>query len=63
VEYTDGERELYDLRTDPDELNNLAANASPALLKQLSARLAVMAACHGGSCQPAENGPVPRLGT
>jgi arylsulfatase A-like enzyme len=47
VEYADGERELYDLKTDPYELQNLAATASPLQLDELSSALAAMEACHG----------------
>ena len=32
VEYDDGEREFYDLQTDPYELDNLAASLSPAAI-------------------------------
>lgn len=37
--YATGEQELYDLRTDPFELENLAPNAPPAQLAELRARL------------------------
>jgi N-acetylglucosamine-6-sulfatase len=47
VEYADGERELYDLASDPFELDNLAGRASPERLAQLSGQLAAMASCHG----------------
>lgn len=49
VEYADGERELYDLASDPFELDNLAASAPPAQLARLSAQLAAMARCHGSA--------------
>jgi len=63
VEYQNGARELYNLTTDPEELANLAPQADPALLKQLSARLATLRACAGASCRPAEDAPVPTIGT
>jgi len=47
VEYADGERELYDLRTDPDELDNLAASLFPAQVDQLHAELMRLQDCHG----------------
>src|SRR5581483_11690333 len=54
VEYATGERELYDLRADPDELDNLAATANPALLDALHQRLDELRACVGESCRTAE---------
>ncbi|MGN6189454.1 MAG: sulfatase family protein [Conexibacter sp.] len=47
VEYADGERELYDLASDPFELQNLADQVPPERLASLSAQLATMASCHG----------------
>ncbi|HEU4702488.1 MAG TPA: hypothetical protein VFS37_08405, partial [Conexibacter sp.] len=47
VEYADGERELYDLASDPFQLRNLADEASPERLARLSGQLAAMASCHG----------------
>jgi N-acetylglucosamine-6-sulfatase len=40
VEWTDGQRELYDLRTDPDELQNIAGRPQDAAIEaELSAEL------------------------
>jgi len=51
VEYADGEREFYDLRIDPYELDNLAGSLSPGQLEALHAELARLEACHGpASC-------------
>jgi N-acetylglucosamine-6-sulfatase len=51
VELADGERELYDLRRDPDQLQNLAGDsASAPTVAELSARLAVARTCAGSSC-------------
>lgn len=61
VEYRDGAHELYDLKTDPQELNNLAGKASPALIAQLTARLAQLSACAGANCRAAEDAPVPDI--
>ena len=58
VEYANGERELYDLRADPDQLANLAATADSALLGHLSARLAELANCAGSYCRRIEDAPL-----
>jgi N-acetylglucosamine-6-sulfatase len=51
VEYDDGERELYDLRSDPYELNNIAGRLTPRQLSLLHTELAAIENCHGGpSC-------------
>ena len=47
VEYASGPRELYDLRTDPYQLDNIYATADPAHIAELSARLAELAASQG----------------
>lgn len=51
VEYDTGEKQLYDLSTDPNELHNRAATADAALLGRLSTRLARLAGCAGASCR------------
>ena len=51
VEYTDGFRELYDLRVDPYQLDNIFAVADAGHVKNLSARLAELVACAGESCR------------
>jgi N-acetylglucosamine-6-sulfatase len=58
VEYDSGERELYDLRVDPFQLDNLANNADPTLIDRFSTRLAELARCAGATCQVAENAPI-----
>jgi arylsulfatase A-like enzyme len=51
VEYADGEREFYDLRSDPFELHNLAPWLSRSARRRLHAALRAMERCHGGkSC-------------
>jgi hypothetical protein len=51
VEHASGERELYDLRSDPDELINVVNDPAQAgTLAQLEARLEVLRTCAGGSC-------------
>ena len=52
--YTDaesGERELYDMRTDPFELTSLHRSADPGLMATLSARAAALFRCRGASCR------------
>jgi arylsulfatase A-like enzyme len=58
VEYVTGEKELYDLKNDPYQLQNLASKASAALLAQLSARLAELRGCAATTCRAAENVPI-----
>jgi N-acetylglucosamine-6-sulfatase len=51
AEYKNGNRELYDLQTDPNELRSLHADpAFAAVRKDLASRLAKLRACSGGSC-------------
>jgi N-acetylglucosamine-6-sulfatase len=47
VEYASGPRELYDLRTDPYQLQNVYATADPGHIADLSRRLAELAASTG----------------
>jgi N-acetylglucosamine-6-sulfatase len=47
VEYVTGEREYYDLQTDPFELHNIAAHLSPAHLHRLHRALLAIAGCRG----------------
>jgi N-acetylglucosamine-6-sulfatase len=52
VEYNTGDRELYDLGTDPDELNNRVDDPAYASIRaQLAHRLARLETCRGVSCQ------------
>lgn len=52
VEHENGERELYDLGSDPFQLNSLhATSAWDAVRAALSARLAALRTCAGVSCQ------------
>lgn len=54
VRYATGEEQLYDLRADPHQLRNLAADADPALLAGLRGRLEAMRSCAGASCRVAD---------
>lgn len=47
VEYRSGPRELYDLRTDPYQLQNVYATADPGHIAELSQRLAELAVSQG----------------
>jgi arylsulfatase A-like enzyme len=51
VEYATGDRELYDLQTDPDQMQNAIGSADPVLVQQLAGRLAVLRACRGATCR------------
>ncbi len=58
VEYINGEREYYDLTSDPFELTNTFGLLPPARQAALHDLLASIEACHGaGSCWSAERGP------
>ena len=51
VEYDTGERELYDLRSDPQELRNVVdAKHERAVVTRLARRLRSVRACRGRSC-------------
>jgi arylsulfatase A-like enzyme len=58
AEYQNGDKELYDLRKDPLELNSMHKTASPALLASLQAMLAKLRVCAGESCHIAEEMPI-----
>jgi N-acetylglucosamine-6-sulfatase len=61
IEYDNGERELYDLASDPFELENLYASADPALITQMSAWLQLLHLCSTFGCRSQEMGPPPPL--
>jgi hypothetical protein len=51
IEYTNGERELYDLSLDPLELVSQHANgAYSAIKKALKEKLAILKTCNGATC-------------
>jgi len=57
VEYpTTGEKELYDLKTDPYELANIYESAPPTLLSDLKTKLGALKSCAGAECKKAEDG-------
>jgi N-acetylglucosamine-6-sulfatase len=55
VEYSGGFRELYDLETDPYELDNFYDATSPPV--DLARRLEALKRCAGATCRAAEDGP------
>ncbi len=54
VEYADGDRELYDTRVDPDEIDNLAGTR-PVLEGTLALRISQLRRCGGATCRTVEN--------
>jgi N-acetylglucosamine-6-sulfatase len=55
VEYENGERELYDLTTDPYELENLHKGADFSLVGDLKAKLDALRSCVSDECREAED--------
>lgn len=51
VEYADGEREYYDLRRDPNELDNAISRLPKKRLTQLQAMLHKLEKCKGTACR------------
>jgi N-acetylglucosamine-6-sulfatase len=62
VEYSDGEREFYDVRTDPFELHNIAGLLTRTQLGLLHVALLAMKNCHDGTaCWTAAHVPLGAL--
>jgi hypothetical protein len=60
AEYTNGEKELYDLQRDPFELQSRHASAAYATVKAtLANRLHRLETCAGSSCRPHQADPSP----
>lgn len=56
VEYRNGQRELYDLTTDPSELDNIIAGVSETTRRLLHDKLSALEKCHTSSaCWTAEH--------
>jgi arylsulfatase A-like enzyme len=51
VEYANGERELYDVRLDPDQLVNLAGLGHVSVESTLRRRLDALRSCRGRTCR------------
>jgi N-acetylglucosamine-6-sulfatase len=56
AEYGNGEREFYDLREDPHQLDNRYGAADPQLLMRLRGRLVALRECAAAACRAAEDG-------
>jgi arylsulfatase A-like enzyme len=54
VEYWTGVREMYDLVTDPYELDNIGSSVRSNAISGLSSQLRALADCVGASCRAAE---------
>lgn len=61
VEYDTGEREVYDLGSDPDELSNLRKSVGRNWLNSLSVLARSLGACAGETCRQIESQPVPPI--
>ena len=57
IEYLNKDVELYNLKTDPYEMNNVQASTNPVIVSQLHAQLAAMRHCEGPSCRIADAMP------
>jgi arylsulfatase A-like enzyme len=55
IEYNTGEKELYNLATDPYELKSRHNTADPRLLQKLSERLRALATCEKDACRQADS--------
>jgi hypothetical protein len=56
VEYMTGERQLYELRNDPDQLRNIAGTADKKLVDGLAKQVAALRTCKGARCRRADRG-------
>jgi arylsulfatase A-like enzyme len=54
TEYDTGERELYDLNTDPYQLDSIKQTTAPQLYSTLQSRLNALRACSADGCRSAE---------
>lgn len=58
IAYNNGERELYDLKSDPYQLRSIEPIADEALIDTLVTRLTLLKACKGQECRDLEDQPV-----
>lgn len=61
VQYGTGEKEVYDLKKDPDERLNLRDQMPKAWLDSVSRLVKALASCKGATCREIEARPVPAL--
>jgi arylsulfatase A-like enzyme len=57
AQYATGDKELFDLRRDPDEIDNLAGTR-PHLEHRMALRIARLGRCGGQGCRVVENEPL-----
>jgi arylsulfatase A-like enzyme len=57
VQYGDGTLELYDLKADPYQLENIAGTTAPDLLDKFQTWLEALRHCEGASCREIEAKP------
>jgi N-acetylglucosamine-6-sulfatase len=55
IEYENGDRELYDLKADPYELDSLHESADSSLVEDLKTKLDALRSCSEAGCRRAEN--------
>ncbi len=55
VEWNGGEREFYDLRRDPDQLENAYTSLAPAVAEQLAVAVKQFRDCAAASCRQLED--------
>ena len=58
VIYKTGEIEVYDIKADPYELQNLASKLDASFTRQFSALVDKMAVCKADACRTLENTPI-----
>jgi arylsulfatase A-like enzyme len=58
AQWTNGERELYDVIADQAELRNLSRSADPGLVSLLAGRMDALSACKGADCRRLESAPL-----
>jgi N-acetylglucosamine-6-sulfatase len=58
VKYKNGEEEMYDLRQDPEQLENLAQVTPQRIIKEYAQRLVHLSDCRGETCRTREVQPL-----
>lgn len=59
VKYSNGESELYDLKQDPNQLQNLTKTVEPNIIRKFARRLRQLRLCRGESCRVSEAKTLP----